>query len=554
MSFSAHRFRDRSISLGTLCARVGIACADSRAREWLIDGVTADSQSVQPGWLFVAVRGERVDGHDFVADAVGCGAVAVVVERMVAGVDVPQLMVDDSGFALGKLAAHFFGVAGDGLTLIGVTGTNGKSTTCAMLQAMLRAAGRSTAMLGTIEYDLVGRRAAAPWTTPPAVALCSYLAEAREAGADSVVMEVSSHALSQGRVAGLSFDAAVFTNLTQDHLDYHADFDAYLSAKKILFDSLSADGLAVVNEEDGSAGAMVADCLGRVVRFGLDGDGLDWVGFIEEEGLGGSRFRLVEKEERSLRFQRFGELDDCLASKTADSEVGRYKSGDVGCYKATEIDLFTSLIGRHNVLNGLGAAVLALEMGIPVEAVRAGLADLGAVRGRMELVTPVDWPFAVFVDYAHTDDALGRVCSVLRGLTSGRLIVLFGCGGDRDRTKRPLMARAVGRSADVAVVTSDNPRTEDPSAIIDDIRVGFGSSPACSVVIEEDRRRAIELAVGLAEAGDVVLVAGKGHEDYQILGAERVGFDDAVEVKKAIGKWQEAIVEGERGIGEGGND
>lgn len=512
MKDSDFHFQGREWCLAELCAAANIPCRVDRAPSIWINDVTSDSRDVRQGSMFVALAGSHVDGHDYVRQSVERGAAAVVVGRPVADVMIPQIVVGDTGMALGRLAANYYGVAGHALTLIGVTGTNGKSTTCALLQSIFRSAGRKTALLGTIEYDLVGRRAKAPWTTPPAVELCRLLAEARAGGADCVVMEVSSHALSQGRTAGLSFDAAVFTNLTQDHLDYHADFESYLSAKKRLFDSLVEGALAVVNGEDSSAFRVVADCSGRIERYGIGGGPWDYVGLIEEKGLSGTQFSML----------RQGLVVEHLT---------------------------TRLIGRHNVMNALAAVTVGLELGIDVESVRRGLSELDLVRGRLELVTSSDHPYSVFVDYAHTDDALSRVCSVLRSLTAGRLIVVFGCGGDRDRTKRPMMAAAVGRFAHVVVVTSDNPRSEDPSAIIDDMRPGFGHRPRCRVIIEKDRRRAIELAVVLAERGDTVLVAGKGHEDDQIVGEKRLLFDDAAVVCDAIEKSRSPKVQILRGDG-----
>ncbi len=472
-------------------------------QEQSISLVTSDSRLVRPGGCFVAVRGGRVDGHAFIDEAVRRGAAMVVAEDDVVTDGAVGIRVTDARSALARLAAAYHRVSGDGgargLTLVGVTGTNGKTTTTMMIRSILQAAGHRTALLGTVGYDLVGEHRKAAWTTPPADVLAEMLGTSVRYGATHAVLEVSSHALDQRRCDGIEFDVAVFTNISGDHLDYHEDFDAYLSAKKRLFDGLGASGAAVVNAEDGNSGAMVADYSGRVVRFGVTGEA-DVSAAIVAESIDGSTFDLQ------------------LGGET--------------------VRVTLPLVGTYNVSNAVAAAAAARELGVEVNAIGRGLETLAGVPGRLQRVPTGKRSVHVFVDYAHTDDALVNVLGALSPLVDGRLICVFGCGGDRDRTKRPRMARAVERFADVAVVTSDNPRHEEPMAIIDDILEGFSGDKRCEVVVEADRAMAIRRACDMTGRGDTVLIAGKGHEDYQILGDQTVPFDDvqvATEALAAVG-------------------
>lgn len=490
-----------SRSLRQLLESAAIPTRTPLVKDVAVLALADDSRDVGPGTCFVAVRGVKADGHRFVAQAVAAGAVAVVVEE---AVDVPptvaQIVVADSREAVAKLAASFHGLRGKGANsprLIGVTGTNGKTTVAWMLRSVLQAAGRRTALLGTIEYDLLSEKHKAPLTTPGPIELCRLLATAREAGATDVVMEVSSHALEQQRTDGLSFSAAIFTNLSGDHLDYHGTMDAYAAAKKRLFAGLSPGAIAVVNGEDAYSAQMVEASNALVVRYGLEGGGLDVVG------------RNVTLNSQGLAVEVGGRLAESI--------------------------MRCSLVGRHNVLNVLAVAAAAEALGIPVAAVRDGLECLSGVPGRLQRIEPDGHPFSVYVDYAHTDDALHNVLTAIRPLTRGRVICVFGCGGDRDRTKRPRMAAVVGSLADVAFVTSDNPRNEVPMAIIQDVLPGFGRASSCRVVVEVDRRHAIEGAIASAGAGDTVLIAGKGHEDYQLVGDRVLDFDDALVARAALG-------------------
>jgi UDP-N-acetylmuramoyl-L-alanyl-D-glutamate--2,6-diaminopimelate ligase len=454
--------------------------------------LTDDSRAVEPGCCFVAVRGSGVDGHAFVADAVRGGAAVVVLER---AVPVPAgvicVRVSDSREALAKLAAAFYGFrggAGEGFRLVGITGTNGKTTVAWMLRSILQAAGLPSALVGTVEYDLLAQRRPAPLTTPGSLTLCRHLADARQAGAACAVLEVSSHALDQRRCDGLSFEVGVFTNLSGDHLDYHHTMEAYGDAKRRLFELVDTDGWAVLNLDD---------------------------------PLGASLARVVDRRRFTFALQT-----SCADVAAESITLGRRGTEFVLRGRAFRSPVRLRIPGGHNVANALAAAAGAEAMGLPPEAICAGLERLAAVPGRLQRVEPDDWPFSVLVDYAHTDQALASVLAALKPLADGRLICVFGCGGDRDRTKRPRMAAVVGRFADVAYVTSDNPRTEDPQRIIEDILPGFDGAASCRVVVQADRARAIEAAIAEARPLDVVLIAGKGHETYQLIGGRVLPFDD----------------------------
>lgn len=479
-----------------------------------IGSVVEDSRQVRPGSCFVAGRGTQVDGHDFIPQAIEAGASAVVCEKPF---DCPpavaMLGLDSTRGVAGRLAAALYGLderqrTGQ-LKLIGITGTNGKSTFCYLLHAILQAGRMPAALLGTISYELISRTIPASMTTPPAVTLMEYLAEAVEAGGRAAVMEVSSHALDQGRCDGLRFDVGVFSNLTGDHLDYHKDMDQYLAAKKRLFDGLGGEAWAVVNFDDPAGPRMAADCKARLVRMGVVEDessavDRDVYAVIRESTAAGTRFDMVIKE------------------------------GVFGP-SARRVSIHTRLIGRFNVYNCLAAATAACALGIEPPVVAAALKQTQSVAGRMQRVTPPDHPFTVLVDYAHTDDALDNALTTLRPLARGKLAVLFGCGGDRDRSKRPRMARVAARWADRVMVTSDNPRTEDAHKIIEDILAGFDGRHEGVVEVEPDRRAAIVRAIGAAGPGDIVLLAGKGHEDYQIIGKEKRHFDDVEVAAEALG-------------------
>ena len=454
-----------------------------------ISGITTDSRTVVPGVLYAAVRGSETDGHRFVADAARRGAVAAMVE-VPQEAALAQVLVRDGRRAALAAARAWHGDPSRQLVLIGVTGTNGKTTTTGLLRHLLNGAG-TAGSIGTLgAYD--GAGAAVPsagLTTPGPVDLQATLAALRDRGTTHVVMETSSHSLDQGRVDGLTFAAGVFTNLTRDHLDYHGSMEHYLAAKLRLSSYLALDGIEVVNLDDPVWRAM-PDRNGRVT-FGQHP-----AADVRASGLAmdaaGSRFR--------------------LGSRWGSAEVA------------------LPLLGDFNVANALAAAACALGMGRPIGEVAQRLAAAPQVPGRMERIA--GRPCVVLRDYAHTPDALERALATLRPLTAGKLIVVFGCGGDRDRGKRPIMGRIAAELADLAVVTSDNPRTEDPDAIIHDIEEGMGSVPHLR---ETDRREAIAVALQAAGPDDTVLLAGKGHETYQVIGTEKVPFDEREIVRALVG-------------------
>lgn len=472
-------------------------------------GVEYDSRCVGRGSLFVAMRGSATDGNRYIAQAVERGASAVVTDSTTAfdavAREYPRIAVVETPHgrrALSVLAANFYAHPEKQLSLSGITGTNGKTTTAFLLEAMLRHAGRKTMLAGTIEYHVAGRIQAAPHTTPESRDLFALLRESVEEGATEAVMEVSSHALDQGRVSGLHFDVALFTNLTRDHLDYHHGMEAYYSAKRKLFDgSLGrVPRAAVLNQDDerGRELCRVATSSGSEVVFTY---GMEQGNFHAQD---------VEMGPSGMRF----------AMSTPHGKV----------------QIQSSLTGRVNVYNLLAASAGALARGLSLDQIAEGAASLTGVPGRFESIA-CGQDFAVIVDYAHTDDALKNVLSAARDFVrprGGRVITLFGCGGDRDRSKRPLMGQAAGAASDVIVLTSDNPRSEDPQAILDDVLVGLRGARA-SVLVEPDRERAIRLAIGEARPGDLVLLAGKGHEKTQILRDRVIPFDDAAVARALLG-------------------
>ncbi len=483
-------------SLGEVVARLerdGVLVSRPAA-EPRISGIADDSRRVRAGDLFCAWAGTVVDGHRFLPAAESAGAVAALVERPAAGSAVPQVVVRDGRRAAALAAAVVYGEPAASLHLAGVTGTNGKTTTVWLLRHVLSARWRTAGIgtLGVILEDGSPLEGSEPLTTPGPVDLARVLRALVDQGTDAVAMEVSSHALDQGRVHALRFDAAVFTNLTRDHLDYHGTEAAYLDAKRSLIGMLKPDGAAVLNADDPAWSGLEA-AAPRALRYTL-GSAVAEVRAEELElGAFGARFRLV-------------------------TPAG-----------AAAVEL--PLLGGFNVHNALGAAGAGLALGLGPEEVAGRLRTVPQVPGRLEKIA--DRPCAVLRDYAHSPDALERALSALRPLVAGRLIVVFGAGGDRDRGKRPLMGEVASRLADVAVVTSDNPRTEDPDAIIDAILEGTGEG--AEVVRITDRREAIARALGLAGSEDVVLLAGKGHESYQVLGTETVGFDE----REIVAAWTE---------------
>jgi murE/murF fusion protein len=459
-----------------------------------IAAVREDSRAVEPGDLFVAVRGLRVDGHEFVAAVTAAGAAAVVVEQEIEGLAIPQLVVASGARALAELTAARAGDPGSRLRLVGITGTNGKTTTTYLVESILAAAGISPGVIGTVSYRWGGEERPAPYTTPTPALLHGSFAEMLEAGVGAAVLEVSSIALAMDRLAGVRFEVAAFANLTQDHLDVHGDMASYAAAKARLFSELLAEGgVAAINIDDPGAGQMIeAAGARRVLRVSAAG--------------------AAEAEIRAI------ESSATIAGVAVRLSTPR---GEIAVENA-------SLLGHYNIDNLCLAVAVGEALGLEHGAIAAGVAAMKGVPGRVERVAN-DRGLDVLVDFAHTPDALSNVLEALRPLTARRLIVVFGCGGDRDPGKRPLMGAAAA-AADLVVVTSDNPRTEDPEAIIDMIVPSAGDP----FYIDADRRTAIRAAIAAAVPGDIVLIAGKGHEDYQIVGDSRLDFDDREEAAAAI--------------------
>ncbi len=474
----------------------GITTRIEGARDAEIRELVYDSRRAGPGALFFALRGEQADGHAFAAEAARRGAAALVVERAPEALPVPIALafVADARRALAEVAARFFGEPARGMTLVGVTGTSGKTSTVRLLESVLASAGRCAGSIGTVSLRWPGHDEPARLTTPESLDLERALARMRDAGVDAVALEVSSHSLAQGRLRSLRFAAAVFTNLTQDHLDYHGDMERYAEAKALLFGSEYLDGPAVINASDpyGERMARAARDAGRrVVTYARGKDSRADVRTAHEEvELAGSRVELAYGRER--------------------------------------LRLSIPLPGDFQVENALAASSTAWALGIAPDRIADGIARCPAVPGRLERVGHA-LPL-VLVDYAHKPGALDFMLARVRPFVRGRLICVFGCGGDRDRSKRPLMAQAACRHADLVIATSDNPRTEDPAAILRAVAAGLSGSHEVIV----DRRAAIERAIALAAHDDVVVIAGKGHEDYQIIGSERRPFDDRVEAARAL--------------------
>ncbi|MFZ0201921.1 MAG: UDP-N-acetylmuramoyl-L-alanyl-D-glutamate--2,6-diaminopimelate ligase [Candidatus Sulfotelmatobacter sp.] len=467
-----------------------------------VSGVEYDSRRVKPGAVFVAMRGESSDGNRFIDQAIHAGAVAVVTdspsEKPRGGV--AWALVPHGRRALARVSANFYKKPAERIAVTGITGTNGKSTTAFLVESILIAAGRKSALIGTIEYHVAGKVLPAPHTTPEALELNRLFNEALGNGATEAVIEVSSHALAQERVFGVPFDVAVFTNLTRDHLDYHKTMEEYFAAKRVLFKGCGTDPpRAVVANIDDEYGAKLAESSRKrssvVLKYGWERGDL----YAEKVHITtrGTRFDLVTPQ--------------------------------------AKIPVFSSLIGRVNVYNILAAAGASYARGCKDDAIAAGIDKLARVPGRFERVD-CGQPFTVVVDYAHTDDALRNLTALARELVSeaeGRVLTVFGCGGDRDRKKRPLMGEAAGRGSDFVVLTSDNPRSEDPLAIMNDAVVGLQKT-CVKYGVEADRRKAIALAIGEARPGDIVLLAGKGHEKVQVTRDGAAPFDDLEVAREAL--------------------
>lgn len=488
------RFSEAMAGLGDIIAPAG---------DPVVVRVSEDSRKVRTGDLFIARSGTKTSGAQYAADAISRGAVAIVAEDDIAvPAQVAFARVVDAKQALPLLAHRVAGYPTAGMRMLAVTGTKGKTTIAYLLRSIFRQAGVRCGMVGTVEIDDGVAAVPAEMTTPGAAELVDLFCRMRHHRVTHCVMETSSHALHQQRVAGIDFSVGIFTNLTGDHLDYHQTMDEYAAAKALLFSGLSSEATAVLNIDDPWAEKMVAPCRANVVRCSVAGAAAaSWNVTIVQMSASGMRLQLRGPGGESLAFA-------------------------------------TPLVGRHNACNLVLAVAAARALGVPRDVISAALENNVGAPGRLQPVRPTagGGKFQVFVDYAHTHDALQNVLTALRQtMGGGRLICVFGCGGDRDRTKRPKMAAVAEKFADRVIVTSDNPRTEDPQAIIREIRAGFSPAANGNVTIEPDRRAAIRLAIAGAAPGDVVLIAGKGHENYQIIGTTKHHFDDVEEAAAALG-------------------
>jgi len=486
------------------CEQAGQVTHRQGSLEVGVSAVTDDSRHVRPGTVFVAVKGEREDGHTYLRRAAEAGAAALIVQDVssLGTASVAAVGMRDTRHALGMLASRLLGDPSDRLRMIGVTGTNGKTTTTYLAKAVLEAANRKVGLIGTVSYHIGSERIEASHTTPGAVDLQGLLDRMVHAGLDSVVMEVSSHALAMDRTSGCEYDTTVFTNLTQDHLDYHRTMEEYFQAKLRLFTRLDARRKpgakrAILNADDPWTARIRDACSVPVWTY--------------------STRNPSDIKADDVRLSIAG------TTFTAETPCGR-------------VHVQSGLVGEHNVYNMLAAIGVGINEGVPMGTILEGIAAVGNVPGRFERVD-AGQDFTVIVDYAHTEDALNRLLCAAEALKTGRIITVFGCGGDRDRGKRPKMGRAATERSDVVILTSDNPRTEDPLAILDQVEAGVREALKGRHVPYEvipDRRTAIETAVRTAKTGDMVLIAGKGHEDYQIIGKTKYHFDDRKVAREAI--------------------
>ncbi len=453
-----------------------------------IEGISDDSRTIETGFLFVCVKGAKYDGHQYLKQAAEKGAVAALVEDLPVdnyGLSIIQIRVTPQNIK--EVAGAFFGYPDHKLQLIGVVGTNGKTTTTYLVKSILEAAGYQVGLIGTIRNLIKDQVIETHNTTPGVLELQKIFVKMVEAGVEYVVMEVSSHSIAQDRTAGLSFCCGIFTNITQDHLDYHKTFEEYLRVKTKFFTDLPATSLAVINYDDQRSEYIIERTTAKITTYGIE-------------------------KQANIRAMNI-KMAPAGVSYTALTPKG-------------ELELDLKLTGYFNVYNSLGALTAAFAMGINLEAIKRGLKTVTGVPGRFQLV-PESSNFGVIVDYAHTPDGLENILKTGRGLSPRRLLLVFGCGGDRDRTKRPIMGALAAKLADFTIITSDNPRSEDPGEIIKEIEMGFiNANSDAGYLMEADRTKAIKRAIVMAETGDLVLIAGKGHETYQIFADRTIHFDD----------------------------
>jgi UDP-N-acetylmuramoyl-L-alanyl-D-glutamate--2,6-diaminopimelate ligase len=467
--------------------------------DFSIGGLCCDSRAVKSGDLFIAVKGCEQDGHDYIKEAIKRGATAICSTRLPKDLKDAEkarfIIVNDTAKILPILASRFFGEPAKFLKLIGITGTNGKTTTSYLVYEILKSAKKSPSLLGTIQYRIGNEGVDSSNTTPGPLPLHSLFRQMKKGGNDYVVMEVSSHALKQGRVTGIGFKIAALTNITGDHLDYHRTMGDYVKSKRLLFESLKNDSFAVLNSDDKFYNEFIKSTRGKLISYGIDKDA-DFKATNIELDINGSQFV-------------------------------------INTPKGT-IDVKTSLIGLHNIYNILTAASISFAAGIEFKVIGDAIARFNHVPGRLESVNAGQY-FKVFIDYAHTHDALERVLFILKKLCSGKIIVVFGCGGNRDRTKRPKMGKIASSFADYVILTDDNPRKENPDTILSEIEKGFRRGFKSYKKIP-DRFKAIEEALVNREPSDIVVIAGKGHEDYQIVGDRKFPFNDKKAVREILAR------------------
>jgi UDP-N-acetylmuramoyl-L-alanyl-D-glutamate--2,6-diaminopimelate ligase len=450
--------------------------------------VCSDSRNLRQGDIFVAVKGSRVDGHNFIGQAAVSGARYIVTQQPAQVASAEVIQTDDTAKALGILSQAYYNYPNSKLVNLAVTGTNGKTTTAYLVRSIITSAGKKCGLIGTITIDLGSGQdnVEASMTTPDALELASLADKMANAGSQYMIMEASSHAIEQNRLAGIDFTAAAFTNFTGDHLDYHKTMEAYLAAKLRLFEGLAPEATVVVNKDDPVCQQVADATKANKIFYSLQTDA-DLTAKVISMDINGTVFDIL--------------------------------------FKGEKIRLTSPLIGKHNLSNHLAAAGLAIGAGFDLKTIARGLSKLAVVPGRLQKI-PCSKGFTVLVDYAHTDDAMKNVLETLKPLCKGRLMVVFGCGGDRDKTKRPRMAQVAQQFAEKIFITSDNPRTEKPAAIIEEILTGFTNPQADNIVVQPDRKTAIAEAIKDGRPGDIILIAGKGHENYQIIGTEKTHFGD----------------------------
>jgi UDP-N-acetylmuramoyl-L-alanyl-D-glutamate--2,6-diaminopimelate ligase len=474
-----------------IIGRHSYSCRD----DFLVRGISCNSKNVSDNFIFVAIKGNRQDGNKFIQEAIDRGAKAIIVHRSPFTVHrkgkIPFIAVKDTRRALAKLAAEFYANPSAKIKVVGITGTNGKTTVTYLIEALLKEAHFSPAVIGTINYRFKEKIIPSRNTTPGPLELESMLADMLKEGVNYCLMEVSSHALDQDRTEGINFNSAIFTNLSQDHLDYHKTLKNYFQTKVKLFKDINPDAFVVINNDDKYGRRLRKLTKGKIVTYGIENNASVMAKDIEFD-CKHTEFRLISPK--------------------------------------GEVTFTSRLIGRHNVYNILATVAWGLEEGLKLSTIKSAIERFDFVPGRLQRVD-FKGNFSVFIDYAHTEDALKNVITSLRQISKNRIIVLFGCGGERDKTKRPKMGKVVSELADFAIITNDNPRSEEPRDIIEDIKRGITKDNYCAI---PDRWEAIKKSLSLARAGDMVLIAGKGHEQYQIIKDEMIHFEDEEAVRKCL--------------------